>query len=114
MTTSRNDPPVLVPDARNVDLTSRRDAAEIGVRLLDEAHTIWLIAECEVQQTLDAWREQGCGTRADRYRAYLAAVEREEAAARDLQRLYEIASPTRGTPGSAAIALGGTLGPTYI
>ena|ERR1700689_2708723 len=96
MTIPRSDPPVFVPDVRDVDATSRRDAVEIGVRLLDEAHTIWLIAESEAEQTLEAWREQGSGSRADRYRAYLAAVEREEAAARDLRRLYEIASPRLG------------------
>jgi hypothetical protein len=93
MTTPRSDPPVFASDVRDVDPTGRRDAVEIGVRLLDEAHTIWLIAESEAEQTLEAWREQGSGTRAERYRSYLAAVEREEAAARDLRRLHEIASP---------------------
>jgi hypothetical protein len=95
MTIPRSDPPAFVPDAHDGDPT-RRDAVEIGVRLLDEAHTIWLIAESEAEQTLEAWREQGSGGRAERYRAYLAAVEREEAAARDLRRLHEIASPHLG------------------
>jgi len=93
MTIQRSDPQVLVPELLDADPNISRDAAEIGVRLLDDAHTTWLIAESEAEQTLDAWRERASGARATRYRAYLAAVEREEAAARDLQRLYEIASP---------------------
>jgi hypothetical protein len=90
MTIERSDPPAFVPDLLRGDSSISRDAAELGGRLLDDAHTAWLIAESEAAQTLDAWRERASGTW---YRAYLAAVEREEAAARDLERLHEIASP---------------------
>jgi hypothetical protein len=93
MTIQRSDPPVLVPPLLDPDASIGRDAAELGKRLLDDAHTAWLIAENEAEQSLDAWRERASGTCASSYRAYLAAVEREEAAARDLQRLSEIASP---------------------
>jgi len=92
MTIERSDPAVFVADVPEVDASIRRDAVEIGVRLLDDAHTTWLIAESETEQALEAWRDGGSGTRALGYGAYLAAVEREEAAARDLRRLYEIAS----------------------
>ena len=105
MTIQRSDPPVLMPDGPDADASSRRDAAEIGIRLLDDAYMTWLIAESEADQTLDAWREQSSGTRAERYRAYRAAVEREEAAARDLQRLHEIASPYLRQREQAAVAV---------
>jgi hypothetical protein len=93
MTTERSDPQVLVPDPLAAAQSIGRDAAQLGERLLDEAHTTWLIAESEAEQTLEAWRDGGSGARASRYRAYRAAIEREEAAARDLARLHEIASP---------------------
>jgi hypothetical protein len=92
MTIQRSDPPVLVPEPLDGDAATRRDVAEIGVRLLEEAYVTWLIAESETEQTLDAWRERASGASASRHRAYLAALEREEAAARDLQRLHQIAS----------------------
>ncbi len=93
MTIQPSDPPAVLPDLPAPDTTISRDAAELGERLLDDAFTTWLIAESDAEQALDAWRERASGTSASRYRAYLAAVEREEAAARDLQRLHEIASP---------------------
>jgi hypothetical protein len=92
MTTQRSEPPIVVTDLLGFAASISRDVAEIGVRLLDDAYMTWLIAESEAEQTLEAWREQSSGTRASRFRAYLAATEREEAAARDLQRLSEIAS----------------------
>jgi hypothetical protein len=92
MTIQRSDPRVS-PSPLDGEASISRDAAELGERLLDDAHTRWRIAEGEAEQALDAWRERASGTCASRYRAYLAAVEREEAAARDLQRLSEIASP---------------------
>lgn len=93
MTIQRSDPPVPVPELPGADASISRDAAVLSERLLDDAYTAWVLAESEAAETLDAWRERASGTCASRYRAYLAAVEREEAAARDLQRLHEIASP---------------------
>ncbi len=92
MTIQRRERTVLAPDPPNADASISRDAAELGIRLLDDAYMAWLIAESETEQTLAAWRERA-GTSADRHRAHLAAIDREEAAARDLQRLHEIASP---------------------
>lgn len=93
MTIQRSDPPAPLPDLLGADSSISRDAAELSERLLEDAYTAWVIAESEAEETLDAWRERASGTCASRYRAYLAAVEREEAAARDLQRLHEIATP---------------------
>lgn len=96
MTIERSDSPVFVPQGRDVATITRRDAAEIGVRLLDDAHTAWLLAERAADQALEEWRSGGVGTRSARYGVYRAAVEREEAAARDLRRLYEIATSYPG------------------
>ena len=69
------------------------DLAVIGVRVLDDAHMSWVAAEVESEHALHAWFDAAApqGTRA--YLAYRAAAEREEAAGRDLQRLYELTRP---------------------
>lgn len=84
------------PGARNV-------IAEIGIRLLDDAHMAWQQAELECEQALSAWCDEAPGLAAGRYLCYRAALDREEAAARDLQRLWEVARwghklLTAGTP----------------
>lgn len=74
---------------------SGREVAEIGVRLLDDAYMAWFAAESECAQTLRAWFDGTSGKRVEAYFAYRAALDREEAAARDLQRLGELAKPCR-------------------
>jgi hypothetical protein len=67
-----------------------RDLAVIGARLVDDAHLTWVAAEVESEHALRAWfdaaRPEGDGA----YLAYRAAVDREQAAACDLQRLSEL------------------------
>jgi hypothetical protein len=70
-----------------------RDVAQIGVRLLDEAYFAWLSAARDSEQALRAWMGGADCSRREAYSAYLAALDREEAAARDLQRLSELARP---------------------
>jgi hypothetical protein len=70
-----------------------RDLAVIGVRLLDDAHMTWVAAEVESEHALRAWFDAGATQGAGAYLAYRAAVDREEAAARDLQRLSELTQP---------------------
>jgi hypothetical protein len=65
-----------------------RDRGVIAVRVLDDAHLTWVAAEIESEHTLRAWFDADARQRAGAYLAYRAAVDREEAAARDLQRLY--------------------------
>jgi hypothetical protein len=65
------------------------DLAQIGVRLIDGAYMAWLVAERECDQALRAWQEERPGA----YWSYRAALDREDAAARDLQRLAELARP---------------------
>ena len=68
------------------------EVAKIGVRLLDDAQMVWLAAERECDQALRHWLAT---SRQCAYAAYRAALDREEAAARDLQRLWEPARPCR-------------------
>jgi hypothetical protein len=67
------------------------DLARIGVRLLDGAYMMWWAAEMECEEALRGW---SAGTKrggAEAYSRYRAALDREEAAARDLQKLHEVA-----------------------
>ena len=66
------------------------DLAAIGIRLLDDAYAAWAAAESECDEALRAWQDSH--RQAAAYSAYRAALDREEAAARDLQRLTEIAA----------------------
>ena len=73
------------------ETSNRNVVAEIGIRLLDDAHMAWQQAELECEQALSAWCDAAPGLAADRYVRYRAALDREEAAARDLERLWEVA-----------------------
>ena len=72
---------------------SGHDLAVIGVRLLDDAHITWVAAEVDSEHALRAWFQAAAPSRAAAYLAYRAAADREEAAARDLQRLSELTQP---------------------
>jgi len=73
------------------------EVAEIGVRLLDDAYIAWLVAESECNQTLRSWFASRPAEREPRYLAYRAALDREEAAAHDLHRLWQLSKPCRDT-----------------
>lgn len=75
----------------NVDTT----VAQIGVRLLDDAYLAWFSAESECEGALRAWFQAAGAQRASAYVAYRAALDREEAAARDLARLWQVSTPCR-------------------
>jgi hypothetical protein len=71
------------------------ELAELRVAPLDNAHLAWFIAETECAQALRAWRE---GADVDlAFCSYIAALDREESAARHLERLWkasEASAPT--------------------
>lgn len=71
---------------------TRDEIVDIGIRLLDDAHLAWQRAELECEEMLEAWYGAAPRAAVDWYRSYRAALDREEAAARDLERLWEIAS----------------------
>lgn len=75
------------------------DLARIGVRLLNQAYMMWWAAERECEEALRGW---SAGTKrggAEAYSRYRVALDREEAAARDLQKLHEV---TQSCPPSLA------------
>ena len=88
MGTSRQDSTPAAPTRK--EPRRRHELAEIGIRLLDEAHVAWQRAELECEQALRAWFDGSPRTSADRYLFYRGALDREQAAARDLQRLWEL------------------------
>jgi hypothetical protein len=69
------------------------DLTVIAVRVLDDAHMTWVAAEVESEYALRAWFDAGAPQAADAYLTYRAAVDREEAAASDLQRLSDLTQP---------------------
>jgi len=79
--------------AARINRNTSRDQAVIGVRALDDAHMTWVAAEVESEHALRVWFDTGAGQRARAYLAYRAAADREEAAARDLQRLCQLTQP---------------------
>jgi hypothetical protein len=73
-----------------MDFKTGRDIAIIGIRLLDDAYLAWVAAESDAELALRNWCEGADGQRA--YQAYRAAADREEAAARDLERLHQLSA----------------------
>ena len=88
-----SDSPSSVPSRDGITYIADREIAAIGTRLLDDAYMAWFLAQHEADEALGAWFDPGARSRALAYRTYCAAVDREEAAARDLQRLTEISAP---------------------
>jgi hypothetical protein len=76
-------------DAGAADAAAR-DLAEIAIRLLDDAYMSWRRAQIECHQALRAWLDSGGRSRVATDLAYRAALDREEAAARDLERLSQL------------------------
>ena len=67
------------------------DVRTIGVRLIDDAYLAWFRAESDCEATLRAWFQATGSQRDTAYLSYLAALDREEASARDLERLWRLA-----------------------
>lgn len=74
---------------------AKSEVAAIGVRLFDDAYLAWFSAESECEDVLRAWFQSTREQRATTYLAYRAALDREEAAARDLERLWILADACR-------------------
>jgi hypothetical protein len=75
------------------------DLARIGTRLLNEAYTMWRAAETECEEALRGWSGRTGRGGAEAYTRYRVALDREEAAAHDLQKLHEM---TQSYPSSRA------------
>ena len=72
------------------DFETLREIALIGVDLLDDVEAAWLAAEYEAERALRSWLNASGQQRARASAAYRAALDREEAAARELERLHEL------------------------
>ncbi len=66
--------------------------AESGLGTLTDAYLAWVCSESECERALRAW----FGGDGPAYVLYRAALEQEEEAARELQRLSETAQPAFG------------------
>ena len=67
------------------------EVASIGLRLVDEAYMSWRTAEIQCQTALRAWLDAGPRDRAEANWVYRAALDREQAAALDLEWLSDLA-----------------------
>jgi hypothetical protein len=74
--------------------TLSHELLDAGIRLVDEAHASWSLAAVQCAEALRAWRDAGPFDRTAANAAYRAALDREEAAARDLERLATLAGMT--------------------
>jgi hypothetical protein len=70
------------------------EVAGIGIRLIDEAYMSWCTAQLQCHNALRAWFDAGPRDRAAANCAYRAALDREQAAARDLESLSQLAHAT--------------------
>ena len=76
-----------MPDQNSPEITAT------GVDSYDDTYLAWRMAALEAQQALRDWFDASAEDRVLRFFAYRAALDREEAAARDLQRLTELGRP---------------------
>jgi hypothetical protein len=72
-----------------IDVLADRVAA-VGARLVDGAYLAWQFAQIECDLALIAWKAAAPGRGATAHMAYRAALDREEAAARDLEELRRL------------------------
>ena len=77
--------------------STETDVAAIGIRQIDDAYLAWFSAETECETALQAWFQSTGEARENSYLTYLAALDREEASARDLERLWRLSEPCRDT-----------------
>jgi len=89
---TQNDSSPAQPTAALNRPQAPHEVVEIGIRLLDDAYTAWFSAEAECEQALRAWSEAIPRNHDHGYFAYRAALDREEAAARDLEKLWQLAA----------------------
>jgi hypothetical protein len=81
-------------------MLDRTDAetTTITVGLIDDAYCAWFNAEAECEMALREW----CSATGDSgelaYLDYVAALDREEASARDLEQLWRAASDSDAVP----------------
>jgi hypothetical protein len=85
-----------MPAERAIDGRLAARATRIGTRLADGAYMAWQFAQIECSLALLAWRHSGPTHGAAAHGAYCAALDREEAAARDFEELCRVAGAFAG------------------
>ena len=78
----------------------QHDAVAEAIRLREDAYISWAAAEIEAGTALRTWFAATASRRPLAYAVYLAALEREEAAAHDVERLSALVGadvPTAAT-----------------
>ncbi|HTP18931.1 MAG TPA: hypothetical protein VMJ65_04965 [Solirubrobacteraceae bacterium] len=104
-TRSQDSTPVRSAPGRTRRRPSKRpELVEIGFRLLDEAHVAWQRAELECERALRAWHDGPPRASVDLYLSYRAALDHEQAAAHDLERMWELATSGHDALAAAAVA----------
>lgn len=73
-------------DSSDSHHSALRDVGGIAIRLLDDVYAAWDRAQTECHHALRAWLDSGAGNHLAYY-VYRAALDREEAAALDLEQL---------------------------
>jgi len=71
---------------------TQADATAITVGVVDDVYCAWFTAESESEVALRLWFNATPAGRDLAYRVYVAALDREEAAARDLERRTDAAA----------------------
>jgi hypothetical protein len=79
------------------------ELVDAKIRLIDEAHFSWSLAALESEDALWAWCDAHPTERRAANLSYRAALDREEAAARELERLAAIVAPTLRSRRAAAV-----------
>ena len=67
-----------------------REVARLGIRLIDEAYMSCCTAQLQCQNAQRAWFDAGPRDRAEANCTYRAALDREQAAGRDLEWLSQL------------------------
>jgi hypothetical protein len=67
------------------------EVASTGLRLVDEAYMSWRTAQMQCQTAMRAWFDARPRYRAEANSVYRAALDREQAAAHDLESLSDLA-----------------------
>jgi hypothetical protein len=89
MSTPRDDLRQELFGAAGVRPRGPQSAAGLKLRRFDAAYLAWFEAESECGEALRDWFERTPSDHGAMYITYRAALDREEAAARDLERLCQ-------------------------
>jgi hypothetical protein len=87
MSTRRDEPSPAILGAIRVSPRIHNQVVRSDILHLGDVYSAWRIAEAQAGEALGSWRDAEPDETGGRYAAYRAALDREESAARDLERL---------------------------